>query len=475
MRLALHIFRKDVRRLWWGIAAALLLQTAACFDISFANGLTWSALLMVAWATLLALAVHEDPLVGDRQFWITRPARWRVLLASKLLFALAVIHVPSFLADVAVLAAHGFRPWEFLGTLLTKQLALAAGLTVPTIALAAVLRSFAHMALAVIAIAGLSYAGASLEFSWSVTWPWTGAETVRFVLMGAIVGAGGLSVVWWQFARRRTWPSRLVGVTSVLAAELVLVFVSPVFLTRVRAAVNPTPAGITFRVRTSQYGETGVPVGMRYYAPPGIVPMTVPLDVSGIPQGLRSLYGPSLLDITAPGGEHMEARAGYFGRDAMVVWLPRRFYDRLKNAKVQLKGAVTMVLYRAGSSTSLPVGVKRAVPGMGRCSTGFFTVPGFGPEHANVQLRCESPTGSPLPGFVKFWEGDANRTAELDWRPIPGLAPLKLAEASFPLSPGDDPRPSGRFEITPDIPAGWRVVDLDLRDLRLRDYVLAAD
>jgi hypothetical protein len=29
MHLMLHIFKKDVRRLWWGVAIALLIQIAA--------------------------------------------------------------------------------------------------------------------------------------------------------------------------------------------------------------------------------------------------------------------------------------------------------------------------------------------------------------------------------------------------------------------------------------------------------------
>jgi hypothetical protein len=97
MHLMLHIFKKDVRRLWWGVAIALLIQIAAAwFDAVEDVAVLLHDLLMVTWAVLLALAVHEDPLVGDRQFWLTRPARWRVLLGSKLLFALAVVHVPSF-------------------------------------------------------------------------------------------------------------------------------------------------------------------------------------------------------------------------------------------------------------------------------------------------------------------------------------------------------------------------------------------
>jgi hypothetical protein len=76
MHLIVHIFKKDVRHLWWGIAVALLLRAWIAF--LDARGATadlpdFSLLLMVAWACLIALAVQDDPLAGDRQFWITRP------------------------------------------------------------------------------------------------------------------------------------------------------------------------------------------------------------------------------------------------------------------------------------------------------------------------------------------------------------------------------------------------------------------
>jgi hypothetical protein len=473
MHVMLHIFKKDVRRLWWGVAIALLIQIAAAwFDAVDDVAVPLNDLLIVTWAALIALAVHEDPLVGEGQFWVTHPARWRVLLSSKLLFALAVVHAPSFLADIAVLAARGFRPWEWLPSLLIKQFLLAAALTLPTIALAAVLRNFAHLALAVIGILVITFLASN--FPRSLSGGWTGVESVRFVLMTAVVGIGAIAVVCWQFARRRTWRSRLVGVASVLGAELIFAFGSPIFLARVRAAVDPAPAKISFHVRNPA-PDPNVYGAFQYYgAFPGFEPMSVPLAVSGIPAGIRSLFGAPVVEIIASGGEHLQASVGYIAHDRLILPIPRGAYQRLKNATVELRGVVPVVLYRVAASTSLPVGVRRAVPGMGRCSTEVYDLPGLNPgeRHSFARIACESPQGSPLPAFANFWESaDSNRSAQLDWRNTAGLSPLVRATASFPLAPGEDPRPSGRFEVTHDIPQGWQVVNLDLHDLHLADYV----
>jgi hypothetical protein len=487
MHLILTIFKKDIRRLWWGVAIALLIQIAAAWmdavDNVAADAL--NDLLIVTWAVLIALAVHEDPLVGDRQFWITRPARWRVLLASKLLFALAVVHAPSFLADIAVLAARGFNPWEWLPSLLTRQLLLAAALTLPTIALAAVLRSFAHLALAAIGILGVTFLASFLasNLPQPLFGGWTGDENLRFVLLTAAAASGAIAVAGWQFARRRTWRARLVGIASVLGAELIFAFVSPVFLIRVRAAFDPAPARISFHVRNvaptaeaiaaNAYADRQINAHSQFFRLPGFVAMSVPLGVSGIPKGIQGVFGGTSVDIIAPGGERLQLRPSYIGRDRLNLEMPRSSYQRLKYAKVELQGTVPAILYRVASSISLPVGVRWAIPGMGRCATDLFELPGLNPgaPHRFVRIVCESPQGSPLPAFVNFWESaDSNRGAQLDWRNTPLLSPLVRATASFPLSPGEDPRASGRFEVTHYIPQGWQVVNLGLHDLRLADY-----
>jgi len=386
--------------------------------------------------------------------------------------------VPTFVADIVVMAARGFRPWEWLASLLTKQLLLAAVLTLPMIALAAVLRSFAHLALAVIGILGITLLASNSPRSFSGGW--ASVENVRYVLMAVVFGIGAIAVVCWQFARRRTWRSRLVGIASVLAAELIFAFGSPIFLTRVWAAFDPAPAKISFHVRNVAPTAAAASVDRwinafpQYIATlPGFVAMSVPLGVSGIPAGIEGAFGAPAVAIIAPGGERLQSVVSYIGRDRLNLEMPRASYLRLKNAKVELQSTVPVVLFRIASSTSLPVGVRRAVPGMGRCSTDLFDLPGLNPAdpHRFARIACESPQVSPLPAFANFWESaDSNRSGQLDWRNTPLLSPLVRGTASFPPAPGEDPRASGRFEVTHYIPQGWQVVNLDLRDLRLADY-----
>jgi hypothetical protein len=131
MRQALHIFKKDVRYLRYELTLVTL------FTLAFAvmhfhaahNGLfsdTWlpEVCLFIGLATLIGRLILAEPIPGDRQFWITRPYRWKSLLAAKLLFILAFLNLPIFLAQVVILMADGFPIVSNLPGLLWSQVLL---------------------------------------------------------------------------------------------------------------------------------------------------------------------------------------------------------------------------------------------------------------------------------------------------------------------------------------------------------------
>ena len=111
----IHILRKDVRHLWPEIAVSICLLIALAWIVPHTwptdapnplaeqNNLPWlfpvlgafvRFLIPVVWVVVVSRLVHDEPLVGDRQFWITRPYTWYNLLASKLLFIVLFLYVP---------------------------------------------------------------------------------------------------------------------------------------------------------------------------------------------------------------------------------------------------------------------------------------------------------------------------------------------------------------------------------------------
>ena len=172
MNQVLHIFRKDARHLWREIAASLALLVAfAWLDIrswsqpygAMATGVSVllsaemlpglvNLLLPVSWIFLIVRVVQGESLVGDRQFWVTRPYDWKQLLAAKALFVLTFVNFPLLLADAFLLAHAGFHPTHYLAGLLWLQLMWILFLFVWLTALAAVTNSVAQMLLALLLI-----------------------------------------------------------------------------------------------------------------------------------------------------------------------------------------------------------------------------------------------------------------------------------------------------------------------------------
>ena len=220
MREILVILKKDIRRLWWQIAVMLAISvTVGCLDASRAaaqphvvEGLL-NMLIPLVWACLIAEAIHGEALVGDREFWMTRPYRWPRLLASKALFAVLVVHVPSFLMDAAILAARGYNPFVWLPQLLVKQLLLASGLTLPALALATLVNNLTQF------VIGIPLLFVTLALS-------TGQQSSPIVvymfspiahLAIAILAVAATWIVLLQYRQRRTKLARMLAVSALVA------------------------------------------------------------------------------------------------------------------------------------------------------------------------------------------------------------------------------------------------------------------
>ena len=217
MRQAIHIFRKDVGHCWPYIAAMLSLTALHAWQASvdlpmpgsyslLSNDSALSLLLMIVWWLAIGAAVHGESLVGERQFWTTRPYSWKSLLAAKLLFATVFMAVPSLISDCIVLLASGFNPLGLIPGLLLRQVWLAAFLVLPFVV--AMLTRAAHG----FALAGLiSWIVFYDALSWlrphaSHLLPGMVHTSPAWIDAAApwLAPALGVPLIVWQFARRRT-------------------------------------------------------------------------------------------------------------------------------------------------------------------------------------------------------------------------------------------------------------------------------
>jgi hypothetical protein len=231
MNQILRIFKKDIRRHWPEILVSLaLLALYARGDLhpwrefSGQNALPFfldalwerfaSPALLIFWSFMIVRVVQAESLVGDRQWWTTKPYIWWQLLLAKLLFIFVFICVPLFHIQMFLLHHFQFPVVAKLPALALRQFSLFVFLVVTVVVLACLTKNLSQIFLVVgviilIAITGSAWAsrGASLS-QWEETPVFIGILSQFLAL--ASVG----TVVVWQFARRKRWAS--VGALVVL-------------------------------------------------------------------------------------------------------------------------------------------------------------------------------------------------------------------------------------------------------------------
>jgi len=228
----LRIFRKDVRHFWIEILASVLSLSAYIWRVlhQWANPLTASdvpnylqGLLMtlgpISWCLLVVRAVQDESLVGDRQFWVTRPYEWEKLLAAKALFVLLFVNAPLFIANVIFLRNSGFSPTRYLVGLLWIQLSIVVVLILPAASLSAVTSTLVQVILWTLGIGAYiaAVAGVSSLIPDSHI-PTSSSDSSEAISMGLFASAL-LGIVLWQYTQRKPWIPRafIVGVALIIA------------------------------------------------------------------------------------------------------------------------------------------------------------------------------------------------------------------------------------------------------------------
>jgi hypothetical protein len=381
-----HIFRKDVRRHWREIGLAMAILAAFVWvepqlwviqefrpDIQFLAG--WlRTLVPLGWAFLIVRLVHEENLVGDRQFWVTRPYEWKKLLAEKLLFVLVFVSLPLLIAQVVLLTKAGFKPMSYISGLLCLQLMWILILILPAATLGTITSSIGQAVLVVLG-AILCFVGFGILGSAEHTSQLARAESIPDSLQLIVIVAVAVGVVTWQYAQRRTVRSRVLLVSAIAA----IVFIAPQLIPHRRLIERAYP----------QVDAEAVPVQLAFdsgkQSPQAGSPIEkhkanigIPLIVSGLTHGLMVSVDGTMLTIEAPGGQRWSSgwRAG--GPHLLPIYQHTRtgftvdkdFFERVKTTPVRLHISFALAEFREKE-------VQRIV-----ATAGVFAVPAEGDAHS---------------------------------------------------------------------------------------------
>jgi hypothetical protein len=415
MKQILHIFAKDVRHLWGEILLSLAIT--ACF--AWVNAKTWwqganfqffrsqmqsadsllHVLVPLSWWLLIARAVHAEALVGDRQFWITRPYERGKLLAAKALFVLCFVYVPIFIAQCSLLAQAGFHPFEYLKGLLYILLLLTIILILPVFAVAAVTSNLVRMTLTLLGImlsliiiiaaeAAYQYKAGDSPSSFSVNDP---LALPAVLLIFAVI-------IVLQYATRRTVLSRwlLVAIPAVLCL-IGAIYSSAALIHRAYPNIG---AAASAPIAVSTTADAHILDGDRDAKRIDIV---LPLNVSGVAADEVWVQDGLKIEIENGNGQKwalpwQSSFGRYYatGQHAFLTLnISRHLYDEVKSAPVMLHLDLALTQARRASSWQTTLtGRDFAVPDFGACSAdtlGFETI------------ICRFPLHEPLLTYVETW------------------------------------------------------------------------
>ena len=504
----LHIFRKDVRQHWREIVLSVAIVVAyawrevakfkgaeeTSYDIFLPDMLP--LLVVVVWAFLILRAAQAESLVGDRQFWVTRPYEWKKLLAAKLLFVVVFVNVPLFILQVFLLLKAGFLLASHLSGLLWLQLLWILILILPVATLATVTKSIGQFMLAILSV--LLYF-AILFPALEKLVPPAASVPVENPIPGwlellAVVGAG-LTVVLWQYARRRTAQSRVLLLGAAVAAPVIML------VTPYRILIERTYRPATTRQQLPvQLVFDPAKLGSREGNRPekNKVRVRIPLLVSGIEDGDIVDIGGSTVSIQPPAGRPWSSgwhRSGVLlphrQHDQEDVTIDEGFFERVKSVPVKIR--VSFALAPAHTREMVRVvaqATQFAMPGEGRCSysprfqgeivCAFpLKTPAFLMSAKSDELTCAKQQKEPLlpPGTTLYGGNLWSRgSGPADF----GLNPVQTTSLGF-WDWGETSDRNYRPRVCPGTPltffTNWEDLqrvrsDIEIDGIRLADYKL---
>ncbi|HEX4039215.1 MAG TPA: hypothetical protein VHX37_14250 [Acidobacteriaceae bacterium] len=428
MKQAIHIFAKDARRLWLEIAVVLAVTALFAWlypqtwmptrsyasmgmeaGVSVRNtsalaGLV-SVLVPVSWWILMTRLVQSENLVGDRQWWATKPYEWPQLLGAKVLFVAVFAGAPLLIAQWVLLARAGFGPLGYLPGQGYGLLLAAMTMVLPVAALAVVTSRFGKTVLTgfgvlLALIAALLVVGWRKNGDFSVMLPWHLADLLAVTTAAAMMFA---------YARRR------VGLTRWLLAGIFLVGLGMGYLTYsttvIEAAYPASAGGVSMRL-----GMDGSRLATANLAPnlagKKSVDVSLPVSVTGLGSEDAVNLDAAQVTVKALDGrswtspwemenrDHLQAGVA----DATIgMVIDEAFLEAVKAEPVELDLRFALTRMRAmGTAQVAMEGRDFAVPEFGICSP----VPDVLTSYP-TGIRCRAALREPPLTFISVrWADD---------------------------------------------------------------------
>ena len=381
----LNIFQKDARHHWpevlvaWAIIAIYIWDQPRkwadqTFGIRFIDGLLnmLPVLLILSWAFLITRLIQSETLVGDRQFWITRPYRWHGLLAAKLLSILGFIDLPLFIGQIVLLKLAHFPIMRSMWGLVEIHLMFVAFLLAGALALAVVTPSVGQTALALLLLVVLILGMAWLNSLVPNAAASSDTDGLQAILYLACCG----TLVLVQYKYRRILLARLVIVCTIVLITLVFALAPYEALFRrdypLPTKDHPLPAKLTFDRSLSFAHEGKEP--SRWMSDE--TSLELPFQITDMDHESLVQLEAMRLDLELPGGKHWTSHwhslSNVISYGRTRTWpsisIETKFYEGIKNKAVIARVFLGMRSFRLGVTSAVTVaGDRTSLPGNTRC------------------------------------------------------------------------------------------------------------
>jgi ABC-2 family transporter protein len=400
-----HIFRKDAMHLWpETLITIVLLPVFAWVEVqSWAHStpenmsattvliklasLGLALLLPIAWLVLTSRLVHDEELVGDRQFWITRPYTWYSLLSSKVFSLIVLIGLPMMVMQIWLLHHAGMYPTQIIPTILKNLLILGIALLLPLLVIAAVTATFVRYICSV--LAGVIYLFIVIIFA---AYLWSDQLDAPYfsVLLTCTLVAFLLVPLVLQYARRKTMIARIF----LLALPLVFVvfgLFTPVNLLSEHRYPDVSTGKISFDGTAPHAPLEGRLFSVLHK---NIVNLPVQIDLGNMSKESFVEVQRFRAEITGPNGFHYTSdwsstRASLYPGETystVPISLPEKIFEQIHDKPVAIHLQLGTQNLSSGTAYTVTATEKPfPIPGHGTCT--IYTTDG--------SLDCRFPYSAP--------------------------------------------------------------------------------
>ena len=326
------------------------------------------------WVFLTIRVVHGESLVGDREFWQTRPYTGVQLLAAKVLFLILCLNVPLLIVQIILLIHAGIPlSWTLVRGLPFLQLEFGFMVTFPVFVLAAVTESLIQWILAV---------GLLVLFTIAMTWlPWdqlpvtlTGQENIGTALMVVLIVPALILALVWQYTRRTVWLARFAIGFAVFAVPIVILVTHAGSVRSI--AYSPSKGVPPFQISTASQADREQP---EYFRTKGLLSD----DTLNIPINFKSTDPDLIVDVEGfrvllTGDNGWKWQSPWLNRSlnfsptsptgGFEFLIPSQIADQMP--KLHVAGSVELAyrVHRLGRAQKIDTSPLRfSIPGVGSC------------------------------------------------------------------------------------------------------------